>query len=69
MRARPIDRDRRECASILSPEEARDLEATTYAHLKEVYGCKPGVIAEELDLPIWLIEAWQCPLNRAERAE
>lgn len=32
------------------------------------HGSKPpGVIAEELDLPRWVIEAWQRLLNRAER--
>ena len=45
----------------------RVIKPTTYARLEEVYGCEPGVIAEELDLPTWLIEAWQRLLNRAER--
>lgn len=46
----------------------RFINPTTYARLEEVYGCEPGVIAEELDLPRWVIEAWQRLLNRAERA-
>jgi hypothetical protein len=45
----------------------RFINPTTYARLEEVYGCEPGVIAEELDLPRWVIEAWQRLLNRAER--
>lgn len=46
----------------------RFVDSEAYARLEEVYGCEPGVIAEELDLPRWVIEAWQRLLNRAERA-
>lgn len=45
----------------------RFVDSEAYARLEEVYGCEPGVIAEELDLPRWVIEAWQRLLNRAER--
>lgn len=43
------------------------VDALTYMRLEKIYGCEPGMIAEELDLPRWVIEAWQRLLNRAER--
>ena len=44
------------------------VDSEAYAKLETAYGCEPGVIAEELDLPRWIIEAWQRLLNRAEQA-
>jgi hypothetical protein len=45
----------------------RFVDSEAYAKLETAYGCEPGVIAEELDLPRWVIEAWQRLLNRTER--
>lgn len=45
----------------------RFVNSEAYAKLETAYGCEPGVIAEELDLPRWVIEAWQRLLNRTER--
>ncbi len=42
----------------------RFVDSEAYARLEGVYGCEPGVTAEELDLPRWVIEAWQRLLNR-----
>jgi hypothetical protein len=39
-----------------------DLQA--YAQAERIYGPAPGILAGELDLPQWVIEAWQRRLQR-----
>ena len=46
----------------------RFVDSEAYVKLETAYGADPGAIGEELDLPRWVIEAWQRLLNRAERA-
>ena len=39
----------------------------TYKHLERIYGSLPGLIAEEMSLPVWVIHAWQRLLARTIR--
>lgn len=44
------------------------INTQTYALAERMYGGHPGAIAKELDLPIWVIEAWQRSLARTGQA-
>lgn len=43
------------------------INTSAYAMIEEIYGPHPGTIARELDLPVWVVEAWQRNLNRTFR--
>lgn len=41
------------------------VDPAAYARAERIRGPYPGAIADELDLPQWVIEAWQRSLQRA----